>query len=159
MTVTTDLQQIFRNERKYRPTYDFQLADALRKIDGVNGYRDLGVMMKDDLRRLNGLPSKCFCIVNYDNRHQDGSHWVAVVKDGQSVYHFGSYGIPPIQEIIDRFKNPHTDRMFYNDTAVQLTGTNICGHLCLWFIHAIVAHRSSFRQALDKMEALSNRKA
>ena len=152
-----NLTTIFKNEDKYKPTYDFQLDTFLKQRDGTNGFKHIGVLMKDDLSKLPKLPARCFCIVNYDNRHQDGSHWVAVVKDGSKAYHFGSYGIPPIQEIIDTFKRKGGSRLFFNDTPIQKSGTNICGHLCLYFIDALVAKQQTFRSVLDKMEALSNR--
>ena len=97
---------------------------------------------------------KMFFIVNYDNSDLSGSHWVAVVKNNQFVYYFDSYGLRPLKEVIDKFKK--NNRFFYNDTAVQLNNSKICGQLCLYFIKEMV-NETEFRVVMNKMFFYSNR--
>ena len=79
-------------------------------------------------------------MVNYDKSSKGGSHWVACVKNGDILYHFGSHGIPPLTEIKGHFSNNH---VHYNDRAVQLNDSAICGHLCLAFIEWMILDNSN----------------
>ena len=97
---------------------------------------------------------KMFFIVNYDNSNLSGSHWVAVIKINLFVYYFDSYGLRPLIEVIDKFKK--TNRIFYNDTAVQLNGSKICGHLCLYFIKEML-EKKEFRVVMNRIYDYSNR--
>ena len=109
--------------------------------------------MKDEVALLKVYDKMVF-IVNYDTTTQEGSHWVGVVKIGTQIFHFGSYGIPAMKEITNKSKRNNS--IFYNDIAVQLDGSSICGHLSLYCIINLVKGLS-FREILDKMYKLSNR--
>ena len=147
------LNQIFVLENELPATYNTELDKYLKKIHNKNGYKFIGIVMRDEVRKL-PCPSKCFFIVNYDESHQGGSHWIAVVKSGTDVYHFGSYGISPLKEIKTRFSNCN---IYYNDRSLQLTGSNICGHLCLAFIEHMIKKNSSFYKFISDAVQSSNR--
>ena len=85
-------------------------------------------------------------IVNYDKSYQTGSHWVAVVKEGNNVYHFGSYGISPLREVQAKFSKYD---IYYNDRAVQLSDSSICGHLCIAFIEYLLSNKTFREFILD----------
>lgn len=147
------LKQIFENEQTLPATYDKDLKEYLNKYDGKKGYKFAGVIMKDEVKKLT-IHDKMFFIVNYDTSKQSGSHWVAVVKQGDNVYHFGSYGVPPLREIKARFSQFN---VYYNDRPVQLQGTAICGHLCLAFIEFMLKEKKTFYEFISECLEYSNR--
>jgi len=147
------LKKIFENEDSLPPTYDKDLREYLKKYDGKNGFKFSGVVMRDEVRKLK-IHDKMFLIINYDKSDQNGSHWVSVVKNGNEVYHFGSYGIPALHEIKNHFAKYN---IYYNDRPVQQTGSSICGHLCLAFIEHMVLTKKTFYQFLSDCLEKSNR--
>ena len=147
------LKEIFAQETELPATYNTELDKYLKKIDKKNGYRFVGVVMRDQLHKIK-CPSKGFFIVNYDASHQSGSHWVGVVKNNNNIYHFGSYGIPVLPEIQAKFSKCN---IYYNDRPVQLSGTNICGHLTLAFIEHMIKKNASFYQFISDALQSSNR--
>lgn len=149
------LKQIFENEHILPATYNVDLTDYLRKYEGKNGFHFTGVIMKDEVKKIQ-IHQKMFMIVNYDNSNQQGSHWVAIVKNGGDVYHFGSYGIPPLQQIKGKFSKY---QIFYNDRPVQQNETSICGYLCLNFIEYMIQEKNTFYQFISKCLEYSNRYA
>ena len=110
--------------------------------------------MKDEVKKME-IKKRIFFIVNYDKSSKGGSHWVACVKNGGILYHFGSYGIPPLREITGHFSASH---IHYNDRAVQLNESAICGHLCLSFIEWMILDNSNktFYKFIDECLKYSN---
>ena len=78
-------------------------------------------------------------IVNFNNSHEPGSHWVAYFRDGSKKIYFDSFGqvIPTeIQKYLKtkdeyRYNLPVIER---NTDVVQEPNTVICGHLCLYVL-------------------------
>lgn len=154
MKVETNIQKLFLTENKYPSTYSTDLNTELNKLAKnyptfVNG----GVIMKNEVSLLK-IYDKMVFIVNYDTSNKQGSHWVGIVKINTIVFHFGSYGIPPLQEILDKFKR--NNKIYYNDIAVQLDNSRICGNLTLYVIQELVKGKL-FREILGKIYVLSNR--
>ena len=147
------LKQIFENEHILPATYNVDLIEYLKKYDGKNGYHFAGVIMKNEINRIE-IHDKMFMIVNYDNSNQQGSHWVAVVKNGNDVMHFGSYGIPPLRQIKGKFSKY---QIYYNDRPVQMTDSSICGYLCLNFIEFMIEEKKTFYEFISKCLEYSNR--
>lgn len=87
--------------------------------------------MKDELPKET-LLNECG-ILNLNNSDQEGSHWVAWIKQGNLKIYFDSYGnANPPRELVKYLGENNlriTSRKFqdYNDPP-------ICGHLCLDFI-------------------------
>lgn len=72
-------------------------------------------------------------IVNLDNSHGLGTHWVAYKKRGSSVHYFDSFGNlrPPI-ELLRYFGTGV--RISFNYSTYQSANSVVCGHLCLLFL-------------------------
>ena len=147
------LKQIFSEEDSLNATYNTDLIEYLKRYDSKNSYKFMGVIMKDQVKKLKKC-KKCFYIVNYDESTQSGSHWVGVVKNGTNVYFFGSYGISPLKEIQDRYVKAN---IYYNDKAVQETGSSICGHLVLNFIEHMIEEKKTFKDFIVEALKHSNR--
>lgn len=71
-------------------------------------------------------------IVNLDDFLNRGTHWVAYVKKGNTVYYYDSFGNlkPPI-ELIKYFGN---SEIYYNYTRNQSFDRENCGYLCIRFL-------------------------
>ncbi len=147
------IKEIFDNEDILKLTYNVDLIEYLKKYDGKKGYVFTGVLMRDEIVNM-PIHDKQFFIVNYDKSTQEGSHWVAVVKNKDKVYHFGSFGLPPLQEVKARFSRY---KIYYSDTPMQLTTSSICGYLCLKFIEWMIQEKRSFYEFLSKCMTHSNR--
>lgn len=88
-----------------------------------------GVFSRDD------LPSKpkikeCG-IINLNELHEPGSHWVAYIKNKDLKLYFDSFGdLPPPPELYSYLgKN-----IRYNIEKFQTFDEIVCGHLCLSFL-------------------------
>ena len=147
------IKEIFDNENILKATYNVDLIEYLKKYNGKKGYVFSGVIMKDEVVKM-PVYDKQFFIVNYDKSNQEGSHWVAVVKNKNTVYHFGSYGLPPLQEIKAKFSKY---KIYYSDTPMQLDNSSICGYLCLKFIEWMIVEKQTFYEFLSNCMTYSNR--
>jgi hypothetical protein len=148
-----DLKQIFKNEDKYKATYDHELSKYLQKYDLKNCYTFAGVITKDKVKFL-PIDTNFFAIINYDTAEKSGSHWVGCIKTNDTIQYFDSYGMIPLKEIKNRYSKY---RIEYNDYAIQKLGSNICGHLCISFIEYIVVRKKSYYEFLTKLEKYSIR--
>ena len=147
------IKEIFDNENILKATYNVDLIEYLKKYNGKKGYVFSGVIMKDEVVKM-PVYDKQFFIVNYDKSNQEGSHWVAVVKNKNVVYHFGSYGLPPLQIIKSKFSKY---KIYYSDTPMQLDNSSICGYLCLKFIEWMIVEKQTFYEFLSNCMTYSNR--
>lgn len=85
---------------------------------------------------LDSLPRKPWhrerLIVNLDRSENEGTHWIAIRKDGDYAFYFDSFGnLKPPKEIESYLSGIH---IMYNKHRYQDFDTVICGHLCLQFL-------------------------
>lgn len=71
-------------------------------------------------------------VVNLDTSESEGTHWIAVRKEGDVAYYFDSFGnLKPPPEIASYLRGV---RILYNMVRYQNFNSVICGHLCLQFL-------------------------
>lgn len=77
-------------------------------------------------------------IINLDDSHGSGTHWVAYAKKDHHCEYFDSYGnLRPPQEFLNYMSRGGvniTDDIMYNYSGVQKDKKYNCGHLCLRFL-------------------------
>lgn len=75
-------------------------------------------------------------IVNLDKKSNDGSHWVAYIKNKNHVMYFDSFGNlkPPVQ-LVNYFYRNGVKSISYNYNKFQKYNSYNCGHLCLMFLY------------------------
>lgn len=75
-------------------------------------------------------------VMNLDNVHGPGTHWVCYRKCDNIVYYYDSFGnLPPPPELILYFNSVGSNvTVRYNYERQQTFDTVICGHLCLRFL-------------------------
>ena len=74
-------------------------------------------------------------IVNCDESHKSGSHWVAFYKPPNNTYpdYFDSFGFPPLNEYFYTFLKDYRF-FYYNNVTLQATSSNICGEYCIFYV-------------------------
>ena len=79
------------------------------------------------------LPSKPhLLVVNTDDSHKPGRHWVCMwVKNGYGEY-FDSFGQPPTANF-ERYLNRHCSSWTFNRRQLQSVISRFCGHYCICY--------------------------
>lgn len=86
--------------------------------------------MRDNLPKH---PKSVECgIVNLDSSKNNGTHWVAYVKNKNYCEYFNSYG--DLQPPLELKKYLCNHNIFYNYSRYQKFNTVNCGHLCLKYL-------------------------
>lgn len=106
------------------PNHPLSNIDII-KFGKVNIPYFRGVYIRDKLP-IRSLDRECG-VINLDN----GTHWVAYIKNKNIVKYFDSFGNlrPPIEVVKYLGEN-----IQYNYNNCQNFNTFICGHLCLKFL-------------------------
>lgn len=95
--------------------------------------------MRDSLPKSKPWQYECM-IVNHDSIENNGTHWTCFAKINSDAFYFDSFGkLAPPLEIIEYLGSEC--HVFYNSKQYQQFNTNICGHLCLKFLHEFFIQR------------------
>ena len=138
--------------------YGVQIPDkALTNFELLKFVKELniphfsGVFMRDALPEA---PHDAECgIVNFNKLFEPGSHWVAYYKNGQDRKYFDSFGQVTLDEVQKYLKNEdEKDKQVIqrNTDIVQIPGTSICGHLCLYVLKSL-NNGITFRNVLNSL--------
>jgi len=126
---------------------NFEIEKAMKDI-GSRVFK--GVIMQDQIKSKVNPNVKSSFVINYDEMSEPGSHWVSLYIDPNDMFYFDSYGIPPLQSVIDlavRFKK----NLYYNDKMIQPLDSVICGELSVSFI-GLMEYGHSFQDTLNLLE-------
>lgn len=77
-------------------------------------------------------------IINLDDEHGDGSHWVAwIKKKNGNITYFDSFGNlrPPLEVINYFYSDGDRNNITYNYNRYQKYNSYNCGHLVLQFLY------------------------
>ena len=89
--------------------------------------------MRNNLPK-NGPYKKESAIINLDDKHSIGTHWVCYNKIINKINYFDSFGnLKPPQELVQYFGSG--SKIYYNHERFQRFNTFNCGHLCLNFLY------------------------
>ena len=129
--------------------------DLHRYVRELNVENFRGVFMRDTLPKVSH--HKECGIVNFNNSHESGSHWVCYFKDGmdQRIYFdsFGQLTLGEVQKYLKTKKEYETGKAVIqrNTDIVQHTNTHVCGHLCLFVLTSLMREHLSFQDVLNKL--------
>jgi hypothetical protein len=89
---------------------------------------------------IDDLPTKTHIkecgIINLDKKSNDGSHWVAYIKNKNHVVYFDSFGnLKPPPQLVNYFYRNGVKYISYNYDKFQKYNSYNCGHLCLKFLY------------------------
>ena len=82
------------------------------------------------------LEDKEGCILNYQSTGEPGSHWTALRRYGNTIYHFDSLGFPPdehVEELLDKTGM----ELETEPIRLQRDESHYCGHYCLLFLRSV----------------------
>lgn len=103
----------------------------------INSRSFIGTFPSDRLPKLALKKKKCLSlIVNTDPANEPGEHWTAIYLCKRKVEYFDSYGLPPLDERVQRFLDYHSmDRGWaFCATQTQYIQSQMCGLFCIQFI-------------------------
>ena len=89
-----------------------------------------GVFSRDNIPNVikNGA-----CVINLDEYHDIGTHWVALYANNRTVTYFNSFGVEHIPKGIMKFiKNK---KIITNIFRIQAYDSIMCGYFCIGFIN------------------------
>lgn len=90
--------------------------------------------MRDNLP--NKIKMKESGIVNLDSKQNEGTHWVAYIKNKNKVLYFDSYGnLRPPFELVKYFNTNGKMKIYYNYDVKQKNNSYNCGQLSIQFLY------------------------
>ena len=72
-------------------------------------------------------------VINLDEYHDIGTHWVALYVNNKTVIYFDSFGVEHIPKEIMKFIN--RKKIITNIYRIQAYDSIICGYFCIGFIN------------------------
>lgn len=88
--------------------------------------------MRDDVTKMKPRVNES-AIINLDDSHNRGTHWVAYIKRNMNVKYFDSFGnLKPPLELMEYLG---VSSVRYNYKRYQDFNSFNCGHLCLKFLN------------------------
>ena len=122
------------NNKDLYPISNFKINEILK-----NDKNYIGTFSKDNVPILKNNESS---IVNLANYEEIGSHWVCYRKIDNKIFHFDSYAVSFIPDII---KNQYPKHKFIcNIYRIQSIDSNQCGRYCILFIKANIQNESDY---------------
>ena len=73
-------------------------------------------------------------IYNLEHSYMSGSHWVATYFRDGVINYFDSFGMPPLQEIVNHGRKRNLTLLHQNN-QIQNVMTTTCGYFCLYFLN------------------------
>ena len=129
----------------------FQLEYMIEvlKISNYKGYYS-----KNELVNLIPTNKECLLINLQNNTDGNGTHHLALWKNGDDVRYFDSYGCPIPKEIEDYLKHYHIKYYRsldnkYPDKLIQKLGSDICGELCVLFL--FLCSKFSYTEIIENL--------
>lgn len=110
-----------------------------------------GIVMKDQLLDLD----EGGYIINLNDSHQSGSHWVALYCTRKEHIYFDSFGGPPPQDIHELLLSKY-GKVNFNSFIIQDLKSQLCGYFCLGLLLYIKLHTRQFKTLVAKANDFCN---
>jgi hypothetical protein len=124
---------------KIKPLSNIQIDNLINKWK-IKNYG--GCIMSDE---INKIKDKHYYIINLEDSHKKGSHWVALYYDKNNIsYYYDSYGF-----IYDEPLNKLLKNVIYNEKQHQYKNSYTCGYYCLLFILFMSKNNNNFNEFLN----------
>ena len=132
----------FLNHYGVNTTNNFQLLHWAKQLK-LNNFH---VLMRDEIKDFNLKKLPLNLIVNIDPKKRRRSTLVMFSYSKRwKKYWFDSYGLPPLKEIIDKFKSP----ILAADFQIQYFGMKYCGQLALYILYKLNKKDDFIKSVLD----------
>jgi len=70
-------------------------------------------------------------VCNLDTSDENGSHWIVINKQGNNIFYFDSYGLPPLFDDLTQKLYNNCELITWNATRLQAFNSTVCGHYCI----------------------------
>ena len=113
-----------------------------------------GIFMKDEFK----LPiEQGYYIMNLENSNEDGSHWVAFIKNKSDIFYHDSYAVIMPQNQYDLFKL-EKNNIYYNTLQKQGLETTSCGWWSIYFLYYMYYSKGSFQKRFSNFNKMFEQK-
>ena len=108
------------------PITNFEILEYYQNEPRFNG-----VFSRDNLPNIikNGA-----YVINLDEYHDIGTHWLALYVNNKTIIHFDSFGGEHIQKEIIKFIG-NKKKIITNIYRIQAYDSIMCGYFCIGFIN------------------------
>ena len=96
-----------------------------------NELRFNGVFSRDNLP--NSIKNGAY-VINLDEHHDIGTHWVALYVNNKTIIYFDSFGVELIPKEIIKFIG-NNKKIITNIYRIQAYDSIMCGYFCIGFIN------------------------
>ena len=96
-----------------------------------------GVFSRDNLTKCNSIDKikNGAYVINLDEYHDIGTHWVALYVNNKTVTYFNSFGVKHIPKEIEKFIGNRS--IIANIFRIQAYDSIMCSYFCIGFIDFI----------------------
>ena len=108
------------------PLTNFEIQEYYQNEPRLNG-----VFSRDNLP--NSIKN-CAYVINLDEYHDIGTHWVALYVNNKTITYFDSFGVEHIPKEIMKFI-VRKKKIIRNIYRIQAYDSIMCGYFCIEFIN------------------------
>ena len=98
-----------------------------------------GVFSRDNLPNNNNIKNGVY-VINLDEYHDIGTHWVALYVNNKTITYFDSFGVEHIPKEIIKFIV--CKKIITNIYRIQAYDSMMCGYFCIGFINFMFNSKS-----------------
>ena len=123
------------------PLTNFEIQEYYQNEPRFNG-----VFSRDNLpnnirpKRLGSAVKNGAYVINLDEYHDIGTHWVALYVNNKTTIYFDSFGVEHIPKQIMKFIN--RKKLITNIYRIQAYASIMCGYFCIGFINFMFIGKS-----------------
>ena len=115
----------------------FQKTVPMSNFDLLDWCQYLKIPIKNVLSRDQTVPHNHklgLFIYNLEPSYMNGSHWIATYVRDNAINYVDSFGMQPLQELVDHAKRKNLTLLHQNGQLQNLY-TTTCGYFCLYFLN------------------------
>ena len=109
----------------------------MSNFDLLEWCKYLKIPIKSVLSRDQTVPHNhklALFIYNTGPSYTKGFHWVSTYVKDNVINYFDSFGMPPIQELVDHAKRKNLT-LLHQDQQIQNLYSSVCGYYVLYFLN------------------------
>ena len=118
-----EIQEYYQNEPRFNEVFS---RDKLPINNNNNNYYD-----DDDDNNNNNIKNGAY-VINLDEYHNIGTHWVALYVNNKTIIYFDSFGVEHIPKDIMKFIG---NKNIIDIFRIQAYDSIMCGYFCIGFIN------------------------
>ena len=114
------------------PLTNFEIQEYYQNEPRFNGVFSRDILPNNNNNNNNNIKNGAY-IINLDEYHDIGTHWVALYVNNKTVTYFDSFGVEHIPKEIMKFII--RKKIITNIYRIQAYDSIMCGYFCIGFIN------------------------